>query len=179
MVFGGHWILRGHRMQRDSPCIFAGVVLRQRHLLLPRRDPDHHLVVRHPIGFYIEVIFVPANFCNFSERRKAVSNCRCIISRGGGLAALPGEHIFRQCIHRYDLKLAGFDPETISRNQAVNFHMPHPAIFSTNMSLAFSDGDKRSGDCGPRIEHSPYPHVVMWQYVKVIIRAVMRKRRCL
>ena len=48
-----------HRMQRDLPGVLADVLLRQRHLLLPRGDADHHSVIGDPVRFDVEVAVVP------------------------------------------------------------------------------------------------------------------------
>ena len=38
------WFLRHHRMQGNAPRVVPKVGMRQRHLLLPRRDADHHIM---------------------------------------------------------------------------------------------------------------------------------------
>ena len=56
--------LRRHGLERDAPGVRADVVLWQRHLLLPCRDPGHHPVRRQAVAFDVEelVIMPDADF---------------------------------------------------------------------------------------------------------------------
>ena len=60
--------LRRHRRKRKLPRIRARVILRQRHLLLPRRDADHHVVRGHPIALDEKEPLIPAHIHFRRER---------------------------------------------------------------------------------------------------------------
>ena len=78
-------------MERDPPGVVAGVRLRQRHLLLPGGDADHHLVVGDAVRLDVEKIPVPAQLELLLERLEGREDgpgrCRCVVS-GPGRRAL-------------------------------------------------------------------------------------------
>ena len=49
----------GDGFQGQAPRVVPGVGLRQRHLLLPVGDADHHVVIRKAIPLDVKVILVP------------------------------------------------------------------------------------------------------------------------
>ena len=73
--------LRRHRRERDLPRIRARVVLRQRHLLLPRGDADHHVVRGQPVAFDEKKTLIPAHIHSRRERRE---RRRLLRLAGGG-----------------------------------------------------------------------------------------------
>ena len=60
--------LRRHRRKRKLPRIRARVILRQRHLLLPRGDADHHVVRGHSIALDEKEPLIPAHIHFRRER---------------------------------------------------------------------------------------------------------------
>ena len=66
----------GNRLQRDAPSIVLEVVLRQRDLLLPCRDPNHHWMIRDAIGTHIEKVTVRPQV-EFLERQKRPGRRGC------------------------------------------------------------------------------------------------------
>ena len=56
VVLRRHGFLCRNWMQRNLPCVAAGILLRHRHLLLPCRDTNHHLVIRKTVRFDEKVV---------------------------------------------------------------------------------------------------------------------------
>ena len=63
-------------MQRNSISIVAEIHLRQRHLLLPSGNADHHRMLWHAIGFNEEEILVEPNVYGFLEWLKQLGQLR-------------------------------------------------------------------------------------------------------
>ena len=87
-IFDAGGRLRGDRLERDAPRVRASVVLRQRHLLLPRRDTGHHPMRRQAIAFDVEELFVMPDADFRAEQRKRLGLGRAGEATGGGRAGL-------------------------------------------------------------------------------------------
>ena len=99
---------RDHRLQRDAPGVGAGVRLRQRHLLLPRGDADHHRVGGQPLAFDVEEGVVPTQAYARCKRGERGGLGRLRRGRRGGgrpgggliLRDAPRDHDFLGRAHR-------------------------------------------------------------------------------
>ncbi len=48
-------------LERQPKSVVTGILLRNRHLLIPGADADHHVVVRHGVRFHLEVVVIPSD----------------------------------------------------------------------------------------------------------------------
>ena len=92
MRLGRKRIRRHDRPQRKPPRVVAEITLRPRHLLLPRRDSDHHAVVGHPVGLHEEKLVIRVRPDLGRERLKRRGDERHAIGGIGLRAASRSEH---------------------------------------------------------------------------------------
>ena len=88
-------------MQRDLPGVLTEILLRQRHLLLPRGDTDHQAMIGNAIRFDVEETLVPASLdrLEFDERCKRLRHLRHVFGSGWRFLLIELRQQHRQIIH--------------------------------------------------------------------------------
>ena len=96
VLLGRHRLLRGDRMERNPPGVVAGVLLGQRHLLLPGGDADHHRVVGDAVRLDVEESRSQRNLSVSSNGLKSASMAgpASRVASGPGRRALGQEKEF-------------------------------------------------------------------------------------